>query len=88
MDIVLVVLPAILPRGCVTPGFTVAEFEQQRGLEICPGHTAGSWQSWDPIPGLFDWQNSDAFPCTTLPDLRNMAGFKPFYLPHSLSPRK
>lgn len=79
MGVVLVVLPATLPCGCVTPGFTVEAFEEERGLEICPGHTAGLRQSWDPTPGSFDWQNLDAFPCTTLPDLRSMAGFKPFY---------
>ena len=36
MGIVLVILPATLPGGRVTLGFTVEEFEEQRGLEVCP----------------------------------------------------
>lgn len=75
--LLLVVLPATLPGGCVTLEFTNEESEAQRDLAICAGHTAGSWQRWDLDPDFSNLLSPSTVPCTPLLPFRSMARFRP-----------
>lgn len=80
--------PSNCEGGCVTLGFTVDKLEEQRGLKIHSGHTAGSERRWYPTPGSSDWQSPGTVPGTARHDLTSSARFEPSCLLHSLSPRK